>query len=50
MEELYETNEDFKRYVNAHSHMYKMSIEESLKQALVKEYADYIKSQHEQPL
>ena len=42
MEELYSTNTDFKEYVDRYAECNKISKEEALRQALVKEYAKYI--------
>lgn len=44
MEELYETNANFKEYVDRYAKCNKISKEEALRQALVKEYAKYIQS------
>lgn len=50
MKELYETNEDFRNYVDRFAYLYKMSTDEVLEQALVKEYAQEVDSQDKQPL
>ena len=45
MEELYETNADFREYVDRYAKGYKISKEDALKHALVREYAKCIQSQ-----
>lgn len=47
MLQLYSTNDDIKRYVDKYSACYGISVEEALKHALVKEYADLIKRNSE---
>ena len=50
VKELYETNADFRRYVDGYSQLYGMATDEVLEQALVKEYAEELISQDKQPL
>ena len=50
MKELYETNVDFRRYVDGYGQLYGMAMDEVLEQALVKEYAEELISQDKQPL
>ena len=45
MEELYETNQDFKEYVDRYTQSKKITKEEALTHALIREYAKYIQSQ-----
>jgi len=42
LEQLYETNSDFRRYVDRHTRQYEVSTEEALKHALVRSYAEYL--------
>lgn len=39
---LYNSNIQFSEYVDQYAHTYRISVEEALVHALVKEYADYI--------
>lgn len=40
--ELYNTNEDFRNYVDKYKRDRKLSLEEALEHELVKQYADYV--------
>ena len=40
--ELYNTNEDFKKYVDKYKRDRKLSLEEALEHKMVKQYADYL--------
>ena len=42
MNNLYETNSDFKEYVDRYSKCRRISVEEALEHELVKEYGRYI--------
>ena len=50
MKELYETNDDFRNYVDGFAKLYNMSTDEVFEQALVKEYVKEMHSQDKQPL
>lgn len=43
MKEFYNNNSDFRDFVNNHCKKYKISVDEALKHAIVKEYAKYKK-------
>lgn len=45
MKELYESNTDFKRYVDRHCQQYKVPVEVALEHAVVREYAEYLKEE-----
>lgn len=42
LKEMYETNADFRRYVDRHARLYGISMEEALEHALVRNYAEYL--------
>ena len=44
LKELYETNADFRRYVDRHARQYEVSTEEALEHALVRNYAEYLEN------
>lgn len=46
VKELYDTNKEFREYVNRYAICNHISVEEALTHALVAEYANYIQSQH----
>ena len=46
MKELYDTNKEFRDYVQTYAICNHISVEVALTHALVAEYANYIKSQH----
>ena len=50
MKKLYDTNSDFKTYVDKYCLMHSISIEIALTHKLVKEYAEYITSQNKLPM
>ena len=43
--ELYETNEDFRRYVDRHCRCYGLTVDESLQHVVVHQYAEYLKEE-----
>lgn len=47
MKEFYESNADFREYVNRHCKKHKISVEEALKHSIVKEVAKYKKALQE---
>ena len=42
--ELYNTNEDFREYVDKYKRDRKLSLEEALKHEMVKQYANYVEN------
>ena len=47
MKELYETNADFKRYVDAYMRKEGIDLDTALSHAMVQNYAEYLKSRGE---
>lgn len=45
MKDLYQTNSDFRKYVDGYANLYQISTDVALTHALVHEYAEYIQSQ-----
>lgn len=47
MKEFYENNADFREYVNRHCEKHKISVEEALQHAIIKEVAKHKKEMQE---
>lgn len=43
MEEFYNTNETFKRYVDKYAGLYGITVEEALKHKIIHNYCEYLK-------